>query len=249
MPDPISGSVGLTFSTAGSLVGKGRISGGTTLTFTTTGSIVGKKFASGAATLTFTTSSPTAKSKGILQGAASLVFAPAGSVKGRARIEGGATLAFSVVGLVSDSPTWESDEITWDNASSLDLGRYPVGLVGGSFIQFSPSWPDFGGQPIESFVERRAIPPDDKTLDMLVTEITPFIRSDVGCEIDISLGVQESAEDEPVWEEALTFTVGSSRSVDPILSGQLLAVRFDAIGQPHWRMSRYDLRIQPHAED
>ena len=222
---------------AGSLsfVGAGTLNGGSHLT------------ASGSFSFTLTGNlSATAH----LNAAASLSFTLVAGLKATAHIEADGSLSFTgaAVGTIGD--TWESDDITWDQSSAIDLGRYPVALFGQSFIQFNPAYTDFGDAPIASFVERTSLPPDDKTGVYLITDTMPLIRAEQGTTLQVKIGSQfETPEDDIEWEPAYNFIVGTDDSVDSIKSGSFMALRIEAEGQPHWRMPRIDISVERVAED
>jgi len=241
----MDGSSSLTFTASGTIRAKGSISASTTVTYTVAGTIFARGKISGGTTLTFTPTSSGGKLKGKLSADAPFSFSVSGSIRAKGYIGGETTLTFIPAAYAVDADSWEDGEDTWDEGTGLDIGRYPVGILSGGFIQFSPTFANFGDTPVVAFVERLSIkPPEDRTGIYSVTKLHPILRGDVGATIEISVGFQDSPEDTPTYEGPFTYTIGESEFVDPITSGRYLAFLLQSNDGPVWELQRYDPKLQ-----
>lgn len=224
-------------------------SAASTFDFSLSSAVTGRSLSAAALTFDFATSG-TITSRTELEAGVTFDLALAASGKARAFITSSCLFDFKLGAYLLDSTDWEGDELTWDNTSAIDLGRYPVALQDRLFIQFSPSHADFGGTPVQCFVEKLSIPAKDHTGVYLVTDVQPVIYGEIGTVLQIYLGSQElTPQDEVDWEGPYNFTIGEDDAADLIKSGRYMSVRFEATGQPHWRMPRFSLSIKRGAED
>ncbi|NOJ26567.1 MAG: hypothetical protein DA330_00945 [Nitrososphaera sp.] len=237
------------FSLSAPLLGRGHISASATQSQTLAASGFVRSLSAAAVTVSLTLAG-TAFPRGVLAASTDLSYAVGGSAKARAFLVGTVTFQQVLAGYLLDSMNWEGDELPWDAVSGIDLGRYPIGLKSQSFIQFGPAHAKFGDAGIQSYVERLSLPPDDRTGVFLITEVAPLFFGGAGTTIQVSLGTQERTQnDSVIWEEAYSFVLGTDDSADLISSGRFLALRFEAVGQPHWQLSRFDVTVQRTGED
>lgn len=132
----ISGTVTVTFSPTGAIVGQGVVATSSTVTFSPSGTIVGLADLSTSSSVNFT---PTATGVGLadLSSSSSIVFTPTATITGLADLTSSSTLAFtpaaSVVGLLDLS---SSTSLSFATVASLAAS---VDLAASSTISFSAS--------------------------------------------------------------------------------------------------------------
>lgn len=150
-------------------------------------------------------------------------------------------------------PTWDSDDATWGGSVALFGQTLPVYSYGMEFFQAGNLLaPDLVPLDITlervgltvASVDREGKPRSDPSVVKLLTEIWPVIRGVPGTVINIYAGAQDDPEAGVSWQGPFSFTLGTSKSVQPIVQGAYLAVRFVSVAQPPWYLLSYDLDIE-----
>lgn len=158
----------------------------------------------------------------------------------------------------SDTDSWNSDTAAWGEETFSDVKKELVTAspASGSEAIFTfDTTQQFDGSDLRAYVERSGIPiagvdaKGEPVVDAesrkLLKEVWP--RAEVfggGAKIDVYVGSQD-AEDQPIsWTGPFEFYPESDRKVNCLISGRLLAVRFQTEDSTPWALHGYDLNIQ-----
>lgn len=139
----------------------------------------------------------------------------------------------------------------------LFLEQRPVMLIGQAAFR-ADMGEDFAGSQILTILERVgwAIESTDRngvivsnpSRIKLLREIWPIIRGTVGDVVDIYAGYQFTPEDEVIWQGPFPFEIGVDKSVQPLVEGPYLAIRFQSLGISPWALLGVELDIDPTGE-
>ncbi len=131
--------------------------------------------------------------------------------------------------------------------------KAPVMIIGQNLFR-ADYGTDFDGAPIDVVLERTGIAIEGMNRDgtfrtnptstKLLREITPVIKGTRGTTINIYAGFQSnSVEDEVVWEGPFEYILGETVSVEPLVEGVYLAIKYTSNGQPPWKLLGEELDI------
>lgn len=136
--------------------------------------------------------------------------------------------------------------------TTLYLERRPV-MIYGTAAYRAELGNDFAGQQVVAQLEKIGldIEPDgkgglvrDPSSMKILREVWPTIRGTPGTTINIYAGYQSiSADDAIVWTGPFPFVLGSDVSVQPLIEGAYLSLKFTSTGQPPWALLSVDADI------
>lgn len=141
-----------------------------------------------------------------------------------------------------DSGEWGSDETAWSDAADFNANDTRLFMTStSSKILGVDTGSTFAGEPISSMVERRGLHLDKPDTVKVLTRLWPKFDAAAGAEITIEVGSSMNAEDDPDWQAAQTYTVGTTDKIDAITAGRYLALRFSSTDA--WRTKTCDLEV------
>jgi len=159
------------------------------------------------------------------------------------------------------SQSWDADSGTWDDdasdwiVSSNDFTSREILLAcpTATLLKGVERLDTFNGTNMTSFVQREGLavfgkdsegkPKSDFSLRKLWTGLYPKIEGTGP--VDVRVGVQEKAGGAITWATSQSFIPGTDDKLDFALSGRLLAIEFKSSGATNWKLSGYDLEVQP----
>lgn len=158
----------------------------------------------------------------------------------------------------SDSDTWDSDPASW---AAQAFAPYVHRLLACDPIDTKLFRLDYTNQfndtSMTSFVERQGLtiagvdrsgnPYSNFAMRKLVSRIWPRMT---GGPVTINIGAQEDTNESVVWGNAVTFTPGTDlyADFDSPVSGRLIALHIESIGNVSWELESYDLEIEQLGE-
>lgn len=160
--------------------------------------------------------------------------------------------------LSPDTETWDSDSQVWsDDPNVWDSSAHPPYQY--RLLQASPesgklffldNTNDFDGAEMKAFVERTGLAiygkdregnwKADATKMKLIRGLRPKIE---GGPIKVQIGVQQTVNGPIAWTPLQQFA-DSDFKLDFLLSGRLVAVRFESVDSKFWHLNGYDLDIE-----
>lgn len=97
------------------------------------------------------------------------------------------------------------------------------------------------GQPVSAYVERLSLPTNDNILHGFITRVIPRVTGTPGDTLYISVGGQ-SAFDQPIsWSQPQPFIIGTDVSVNVLVDGRLISIKFEATTNNQWKIHSYKL--------
>lgn len=143
-------------------------------------------------------------------------------------------------------------------AATVLLDQRPVMVVGDNLYR-ADSGDDFAGLPVVVILEKVGISVEGQARDgtlrinpsstKILREIWPVIRGTTGAIIEIYAGSQSnSAEDPVIWQGPFNYVLGTDVSVQPLIEGVYLALRFRSENQPPWSLLAVKLDVDPTGE-
>lgn len=153
----------------------------------------------------------------------------------------------------SDSDSWDSDTTVW---TTTENNPNQLGLVqcapDTDKLYKSDDGDTLDGTSITSYVERTGLavagqdrsgqPKVDYGMRKLVHRVWPRI---IGGPVELRVGYQEELNDTVSWSDAMEFDPANQKYADFLVSGRLIAVRFSGVGDNDWKLTGYDLEIEP----
>lgn len=139
----------------------------------------------------------------------------------------------------------------------LYLDRRPVLVIGDNLYR-TDLGSDFAGDPIAVVLERvgwslegvgrDGAPRNNPSRVKLLREVWPLIRGTAGTVVNFYFAGQMNIEDALVWQGPYPFTIGTSRSVQPLVEGAFLGIRVTSTNQPEWSLTTLELDLEPTGE-
>ena len=148
---------------------------------------------------------------------------------------------------------WSSNDNTWAGGGLAFGEAHPVFIVGAGFFQADTQFFTEETGTVNSRLERIGLPLVADKVDpssvKLITRLWPLITGKVGDQILIFVGAQENSPDEtPVYEDAVTYTIGTTEFIDALSSGRYLCLKFTSVpGTPTdepWTLISYVVDFQ-----
>jgi hypothetical protein len=155
---------------------------------------------------------------------------------GRVDTTGGETWA-------SDPDSWDSDTTLWSNdGSTLSVSRVLMASNDQKFYLLDETT-QFDGTAIDAYVERRGLSFDAPDRIKLVRAIRPRIKGTDGGTVLISVGAADTPYDEPTYQTAVPFTIGTTVACNLFCSGRYIAIKFASGTAQSWRVDSYEFDI------
>lgn len=151
-----------------------------------------------------------------------------------------------------DSETWDADVSGWDLRRSLAAARRVMMArpETTSKLLLADETAAFDTVSMTSYVERSGIPlawkatePPDLTSRKLLRGVWPRIEGTLGGVVRVYVGAQETPEASVTWQSPVNFTIGTDKFVPCLVSGRLLAVKFESVTDIDWRLHGYELDV------
>lgn len=152
-----------------------------------------------------------------------------------------------------DTDVWDSDESTWDSTSANPVLKTSIAAVpSATQLRLVEDTNTFSGSAMTAYVERTGIgvplktgaPPDFTTMK-LCTTIWPRIEGTDGGVVEVTVGTQDDIDGSVTWSSPQAYVIGTTRKIDTLVSGRLLAVRFASYSNIEWRLHGYEMEITP----
>ena len=148
---------------------------------------------------------------------------------------------------------WDGDNASWSGTELAYGESKPVLLVGNQFYQVDSS-DLFAAESIEVTLERvgltiygrdhRGNLRSDPRLVKLLRELWPVFRGQAGTVLTFHVGGQTQPNGPVTWQGPFPFILGTSLSVQPLLSTTHLAYRISSINQPPWSLVSLDFDLE-----
>lgn len=157
---------------------------------------------------------------------------------------------------ISIQQTWEDAQYPWGGSTLRDIKPLPVFAYDFDFYQVDSAdtfiTPN-GWEGIPVVLERLGLTiygrdrqgnwKEDPDIVKLVKGLYPIFRGEPGTVINIYVGAQETMEGPVSWDGPHPFIIGEDTSINPLVSGPFIAVRFESTGQKPWKLLSYTLDI------
>lgn len=149
----------------------------------------------------------------------------------------------------TDPDSWDSDPTFWNQQSYsiTDDSLLMVDNVNSRLYSVDTS-DTADGAMISSYLERLSAPLGAFEVRKLVTRLVPRIDGVQGDVIMITMGGQSYFHQPIRWGTPQPFVIGQSISVDDIVEGRLVSVRFEGTTQGSWRLYQYAVRYVEQGE-
>jgi hypothetical protein len=143
-----------------------------------------------------------------------------------------------------DSGSWDSDTTLWSNDdSTLSVSRVLMATNDTNFFLLDEST-TFDGTSITSYVERRGLSFDQPENMKLVRGIRPRIKGTDGQTVLVYVGAANSPYDDPTYQSAVTYTIGTTVQCSVFCSGRYIAIKFASGTAQSWRIDSYEVDVQ-----
>jgi len=151
----------------------------------------------------------------------------------------------------SDTNVWDSDGAAWDarlyNPAERNLlSAQPLG----PYLRQVDHTNQWAGSNMSAYVERTglALPlkvdaPPDFTTRKLLRSVWPRIEGTDGGIVQVTVGAQNDVDGAVTWEAPQAYVIGTTKKIDTLCSGRLLAVRFSSTTDVDWRLHGYELDV------
>jgi hypothetical protein len=166
-------------------------------------------------------------------------------------------LAHANAGVIaaSSTDTWDSRTDVWNDADGIwgvdEYSRTTKRVMMASTdtgLYLADVGRSFNGAPMTAYLEHTSM--DFKEVGLgsdrmkLCKEVRIRVDAASGTEIRVYVGSQYDLEDSIDWGTPQTFTVGTDRKVDFLVSGAYLSIKFESVAQGAWRISQFDMDIE-----
>jgi hypothetical protein len=120
----------------------------------------------------------------------------------------------------------------------------------GNFIAQHGIRESANGTPIPSMLERTGLgipfkqgqPPDMSSMKFL-RNVWPRISGTIGAVVNVEVGYQMEVDGPVTWYPPKEYVIGTTKKIDCLVSGRLLAVRFSSNTNMTWRLHGYELDV------
>ncbi len=149
----------------------------------------------------------------------------------------------------SDSDDWQGNSVAREQIrfAILDAAEPTIIEVDNNTFQAS-------GVNYTSFIERTGFctvgfdetgnPIKDREKIKYLLSLRPRFKAVAGTEIQIYVGAHEYEIDNPTYKDPVTFTVGTTKAINPFVSGRFLAFKFQESGDATWELEGFELELQ-----
>ena len=146
----------------------------------------------------------------------------------------------------SDTDTWNNDTTLWDvNASSLSR-QLAVMASDAQKLYLLDSGASFAGTAVSAYLERVGLSLGAPEKIKMVKSVRPRIYGGAGT-VSVSVGSSVDPYGAVTYSPAMDFTIGSSVSVDTLVAGRYIALKFASGTATSWRLDSYDLEVEEEA--
>jgi hypothetical protein len=150
----------------------------------------------------------------------------------------------------TESPTWDGDSGSWDDDSSpwdsqsASLNRTLSVLASeNQKLYLLDSTYANDGVAITSMLERKGLSVGEPESLKLIRSVRPRIYGDNGY-VNVQVGYGDTPYAEPVYSPVVQFNVNSTVSIDLMVTGRYVAIKFSSGTATNWRLDSYDLDVQ-----
>jgi hypothetical protein len=120
----------------------------------------------------------------------------------------------------------------------------------GNFIAQHGIRESANGTPIPAMLERTGLgipfkqgqPPDMSSMKFL-RNVWPRISGTIGAVVNVEVGYQMEVDGPVTWYPPKEYVIGTTKKIDCLVSGRLLAVRFSSNTNMTWRLHGYELDV------
>lgn len=138
--------------------------------------------------------------------------------------------------------TWNNAANVWGNASASLNRTLSVMASDAAKLYLLDASLSFDGVAITSLLERRGLSLGEPESVKLVRGIRPRIYG--SGTVNVSIGYGDTPYAEPVYNQAVAFTIGTTVAVDTMCSGRYIAIKFSNGTSTNWRLDSYDIDVQ-----
>jgi hypothetical protein len=136
---------------------------------------------------------------------------------------------------------WETDLTrAWDEASFDPTADTPVGC--GAKLWAFDSGTTADGTDFSCTLERVGLRVGEGGQKIILREVYPRLSGD---NVNIRVGSVLKIDGTVLWETEYEFDAGEDIKVDATATGELHAIRFSSTGSWQWRLSGYELDLEP----
>jgi hypothetical protein len=144
---------------------------------------------------------------------------------------------------------WDSNHRPWNSGGTAYGMALPIMTYSDLFFQADS---DFIGEEtgvVSAKLERQGLPLIAEYVDpssvKLIVRVWFVILGTVGDTIDISIGVQENTPmDAVTYQDAETFTIGTTEYIDAEVSGRFAAIKLAAMNIEPWTLVKYTVDFE-----
>lgn len=149
----------------------------------------------------------------------------------------------------ADSDAWNDDTTNWDERYfNPTETRLLMADPTNSKLFMADDTNQFDGTNMVTYVEREGLPLGGGKVDLqsikLVKRIWPRIEALSGVVMTVEVGYQMNQDDPVSWDTAKTFTAGADKSVDCLVTGRVVSVRFKTEADVAWKLHGFDLEYE-----
>lgn len=142
-----------------------------------------------------------------------------------------------------DSAPWDSDLTAWNGPDfTPDRTRVMMGSADNKLYLLDAS-ASFNGALPNAYLERAGLHFDAPERIKMITSVLPRITGNRGGTVLVRLGWAEAPGDDPTWQDAMTYTIGTTLRCDGFASGRYLAIRFETGTAFSWRLDSLDIEV------
>lgn len=144
----------------------------------------------------------------------------------------------------SDSAPWSSDNSTW-NAPEFtpDIARVIMASDDPKLYLLDSS-ASFNGVAPVSYLERIGLSFDAPDSIKTIVGLRPRITGSLGETVMVQIGFSNEPYEQPTYQPAVAFTIGTTISIDTFASGRYMAIRFSSGTAYNWRLDSYDIDVR-----
>jgi hypothetical protein len=147
-----------------------------------------------------------------------------------------------------DSAPWDSDLTAWNGPDyTPDTARVMMGSADSKLYLLDAS-ASFDGALPAAYLERIGLSFDAPERIKMITRILPRITGNVGGTVLMRLGWSANPGDAPMWNTAISYTIGQTVWLDDFVSGRYLAIRFETGTAFSWRLDGLDIFVEDAGE-
>jgi hypothetical protein len=143
----------------------------------------------------------------------------------------------------SDTTTWDSDNTPWDGSSAQLNRTLSVIASNNQKLFLLDNGYTNNGTAINAFIERKGLSVGEPESVKLIRGVRPRIFGDNGY-VNVQVGYGATPYDEPIYNPAVQFNVNSTVSIDSMVTGRYMAIKFSSGTATNWRLDSYDVDVQ-----